>query len=146
MESRPRVARIADIPGIRECYLRSWRAATTATSPPDVLNAEAEKRLAFDWSRGISADTSTVFVATDEDVVVGVVQADESLPSPRDRPEITMLYVDPVAWGSGAATELLRAGSAVDRPARAQRGTTARSRDPASGSPVLRTRGLGRGP
>ena len=49
-------------------------------------------------------------MATDEDVVVGVVQADESLPSPRDRPEITMLYVDPVAWGAGAATELLRAG------------------------------------
>jgi GNAT superfamily N-acetyltransferase len=110
VESRPRVARIADIPGIRECYLRSWRAAYDGDLSPDVLNAEAEKRLAFDWSRGISADTSAVFVATDEDVVVGVVQADESLPSPRDRPEITMLYVDPVAWGSGAATELLRAG------------------------------------
>jgi hypothetical protein len=99
VESRPRVARIADIPGIRECYLRSWRAAYDGDLSPDVLNAEAEKRLAFDWSRGISADTSAVFVATDEDVVVGVVQADESLPSPRDRPEITMLYVDPVAGG-----------------------------------------------
>lgn len=108
--SRPRVARIVDIPGIRACYSRSWRAAYESDLPAEILNAEAEKRVLFDWSRGIAADTSAVLVLTDESRVVGVVEADESLPSPRDRPEITMLYVDPDAWGSGAATGLLRAG------------------------------------
>ena len=51
-----------------------------------------------------------MFVVTNADGVIGVVQADESLPHPRGRPEITMLYVDPASWGSGAAAELLRAG------------------------------------
>jgi GNAT superfamily N-acetyltransferase len=110
VESQPRIARIADIPGIRECYLRSWRAAYDSDLSPDVLDLEAEKRRAFDWAGGITADTSAVFVVTNEAGVVGVVQADESLPAPRNRPEITMLYVDPAAWGSGAAAELLHAG------------------------------------
>ncbi len=110
MHSRPRVARIDDIPGIRACYLRSWRAAYERDFPADILNAEADKREFFDWSQGIAADTSAVLVVTDGNGVVGVVQAGESLPSPRNRPEITMLYVDPNAWGSGAATALLRAG------------------------------------
>jgi GNAT superfamily N-acetyltransferase len=110
VECQPRIARIADIPGIRECYLRSWRAAYGSDLSPDVLDLEAEKRRAFDWAGGITADTSAVFVVTNEDGVVGVVQADESLPAPRNRPEITMLYVDPAAWGSGAAAELLHAG------------------------------------
>jgi GNAT superfamily N-acetyltransferase len=110
VESQPRIARIADVPGIRKCYLRSWRAAYDSNLSPDVLDVETEKRRAFDWARGITADTSGVFVVTNEDGVVGVVQVDESLPTPRDRPEITMLYVDPATWGCGAAAELLRVG------------------------------------
>ncbi len=110
MDSWPRVARIADIPRIRECYLRSWRATYESYLSQAVLDVEVEKRWDFDWARGISADTSAVFVVNNEDVVVGVVQADECLPAPRDRPEITMLYVDPAAWGSGVAANLLRAG------------------------------------
>jgi GNAT superfamily N-acetyltransferase len=107
-----RAARETDIVAIRACYLRSWRAAYAGFLPPDVVDAVAEQRRSFDWGRGIGADTSTVLVAVDDDRVLGVVQADEILPPPRDRPEIVMLYVDPDAWGSGVATALLHHGVA----------------------------------
>lgn len=105
-----RVACEADIAAIRGCYLRSWRAACDGFLPPDVVDAEAQKRRSFDWGRGVEADTSTVLIAVDDDHVLGVMQADEDLPRPRDRPEIVMLYVDPDACGSGVATALLDDG------------------------------------
>ena len=101
----------ADIPSISECYLRSWRAAYNGFLQPNVLDEQAQKRGGFDWSREIKSETATVRVAVDSDNrVLGVVQADEGLPLPRDLPEIDMLYVDPAAWGSQVAPRLLDAG------------------------------------
>ena len=111
MEFLIRKAVEADVPGIRECYLRSWRAAYNGFLQPDVLNEEAQKRGSFDWIRKIKSKTATVRVAVDSDNrVLGVIQADEGLPPPRNLPEIDMLYVDPAAWGSQVAPLLLDAG------------------------------------
>ncbi len=111
MDFSVREAVEADIPGIRKCYLRSWRAAYNGCLTPDVLNEEAQKREGFDWSRVIKSETATVQVAVDSGRrILGVVQADEDLPPPRDLPEIDMLYVDPEAWGSQVALRLLDAG------------------------------------
>lgn len=100
----------ADAPRIEECYLRSWRAAYDGLMDANLLAVEVEKRRSFDWRRGITAPTSVVLIAVDSTgQVVGVVQADEELPPPRDLPEVTMLYVDPDVWGSPVAAELLRA-------------------------------------
>jgi RimJ/RimL family protein N-acetyltransferase len=105
------MARLSDIPAIRNCYLRSWRAAYDGYLSPDVVDEEAEKRREFDWGRGIKADTSIVLVSVGDDgAVVGVVQVDEDLPPPRDRPEVVVLYLDPEAWGTQVARELLAAG------------------------------------
>lgn len=106
-----RAALHADVPAITACYLRSWRAAYESDLAAERLEAEAEKRRSFDWERGIDTDDVAVFVATAHDDIVGVVQADLSPPSPRDLPEITMLYVDPARWGSGVATALLGAAT-----------------------------------
>jgi GNAT superfamily N-acetyltransferase len=108
VHSRPRLARTADVPAIRECYLRSWRAAYRGDLAPDLLEIEARKRAGFDWAAGISDETRAVFVVSDEAGIVGVVQAADSLAAPRDLPEVTMLYLDPAAWGTGVASELLR--------------------------------------
>ena len=103
----------ADIPGIRECYLRSWRAAYADSLAPDVLDEAARKRQGYDWAHGINTPTIAVWVAVDPgNRVLGVVLADEDLPTPRDLPEIDMLYVDPEVWGSPVATHLLDAGLA----------------------------------
>ena len=100
-----------DIPSIRECYLRSWRAAYKGFLQPEVLEEQALKRGGFDWSGEIKSETTTVKVAVDSaNRVLGVVQADEDLSPPRNLPEIDMLYVDPGAWGSQVAPRLLDAG------------------------------------
>ena len=101
----------ADIPGIRKCYMRSWRAAYSGSLTPDVLDEALQKRGGLDWEREIESATTAVRVAVDVDKhVLGVMQADEDPPPPRDLPEIDMLYVDSDAWGSPVAVELLKAG------------------------------------
>lgn len=109
-----RRARNGDIPGIEAAYFRSWRAAYKDSLEPDVLNDQAQRRRrSFDWSRGMKDPTAAVLVAVHrKGVVLGVVQVNEVLDAPRDLPEITMLYVDPGAWGSGIAADLLSAGVA----------------------------------
>jgi GNAT superfamily N-acetyltransferase len=101
-----RAAGLDDVPEIRECYVRSWREAYAADLPHVVLASAIEERRAHDWPVAIGRSTSGVFVA-DDGGVVGVVQVDEVLPAPRDKPEITMLYVDPRVWGTGTASRLL---------------------------------------
>ena len=111
LEFSVREAVSADIPGIRECYMRSWRAAYSGSLLPDVLDDAARKRESFDWGREIESATTAVRVAVDVDQhVLGVMQADEDLPPPRDLPEIDILYVDPDVWGSPVAAELLKSG------------------------------------
>ncbi len=99
-----------DIPGIVAAYLRSWRGAYAGFLDPDGLDEQAELRRDFQWRCGIESPTTYVAVAVEAGHVLGVVQADEVLPPPRDLPEITMLYVDPTAWGTGVAAHLLSAG------------------------------------
>lgn len=114
MTSGVRLARLSDVPAIRDCYLRSWRVAYDGHLPPDVLDEEIEKRRSFDWARGIQADTSIVLVSPGAgDTVVGVAQVDEEPPPPRVGPEVVMLYVDPEVWGPvspGSSWRLAPAG------------------------------------
>lgn len=116
-----RPATHADVPAITNCYLRSWRAAYRDHLDSEILEIEAEKRRPFDWHHGIDDDTASVLIATIDGAVVGVVQAELSPASPRDLPEITMLYVDTKAWGTGAASRLLEVATSWMRA----RGTTA---------------------
>lgn len=108
-----REASESDLDGLRECYLRSWRGAYSDFLDPSVLEDEIHKRAGFDWSAGIESTTAVVLVAVSADGrVLGVARADEGLPAPRDLLEVTMLYVDPVAWGSPVAADLLDAAVA----------------------------------
>lgn len=109
--SRVRAAVHDDVTAITACYLQSWRAAYASDLEAELLDAAAETRRSFDWTRGIDADDATVLVAARDDDIVGVVQADLAPPSPRDLPEITMLYVDPTVWGIGVASALLNAAT-----------------------------------
>ncbi len=99
-----------DIPGIVAAYVRSWRGAYEGFLDPDGLAEQAELRRDFQWHRGIESPITYVAVAVQGDHVLGVVEADEVLPPPRDLPEITMLYVDPAVWGTGVSAQLLSAG------------------------------------
>ena len=43
-----------------------------------------------------------MLVAVDGDALIDVMQADLALAAPRGLPEVTMLYVEPSAWGSAS--------------------------------------------
>lgn len=106
-----RTATAKDIHRIERVYLRSWRGAYKAVLDADELEELGARRVRdFDWAAGIRAPDAEVLVGFDADgALAGVAQAKEVLDATRNLPEITMLYVDPAAWGTGLATELLAA-------------------------------------
>lgn len=112
MPVRPAVA--ADVPAIEAVYVRSWTAAYAGIVPAERLADLAEvRRRRFDWHQGIADPGSTVLVGVDGDgVVAGVVQADGAVAGRQGRPELTMLYVAPAAWGTGLARRLHEAAVA----------------------------------
>lgn len=103
-----------DISAIEAVYYRSWRSAYEPFLDPELLEKLAAQRVRdFDWVQGVKAPDAAVLVGVDGDgSVLGVVQVNEVLDAPRDVPEITMLYVDPPAWGSGIASSLMSGGLA----------------------------------
>ena len=111
---RVRAATRADSPAMKAVYYRAWKGAYEPFLDPALVEELAAQRARdLDWSRGIRAPDAGVFVGIGSDgSVTGVAQANEVLDPPRDLPEITMLYVDPAAWGSGLASSLLAAGVA----------------------------------
>lgn len=108
-----RLATPADIPEMERVYRRSWRGAYEPFLEAEVLEELATQRARdFDWGRGIGVEEAVVLVGVDENgTVLGVAQANEVLDLPRDLPEVTMLYVDPAAWGAGVAADLLAAAA-----------------------------------
>lgn len=108
-----RTATPVDVVEIEGVYRRAWRAAYEPFVEAARLDDLAAGRVrGFDWSLGIGAPGSAVLVGLDASGALrGVAQADEALGAPRDLPEVTMLYVDPVAWGTGLAPDLLRAAT-----------------------------------
>lgn len=103
-----------DISAIEAVYYRSWRSAYEPFLDPELLETLAAQRSRdFDWLRAIRSPDAAVLVGVDGgSSVLGVAQVNEALHAPRDLPEITMLYVDPPAWGSGIASSLMDGGLA----------------------------------
>ena len=93
-----------DVPGIVEAYLRSWRAAYADALDPHALDEQAERRRhRHDWAGVVADPDATVVVGVDDDGRIrGVVHAEAAT--------VVMLYVDPDAWGTGLAAQLLAAG------------------------------------
>ncbi|MEM7286666.1 MAG: GNAT family N-acetyltransferase [Actinomycetota bacterium] len=108
--TRPTVRRavLADIAAMTACYLNSWRAAYVDTFDPHTLDREADRRRDYDWATDIESHGRRALVAERGGHVIGVATARLDLTAPRDLPEVTMLYVVPTSWGSGAAQDLLR--------------------------------------
>jgi GNAT superfamily N-acetyltransferase len=100
----------SDVEEIQRVYLASWRAAYQDLLPADVLEVEAGKRAAYDWGSEVRSASGHVAVAVDEQEILGVVQVADPPGGARDLPEITMLYVVPEQWGSGAAELLITTG------------------------------------
>lgn len=104
-----RRANRGDVAAMLDAYLDAWRAGYDGLLEPEVLDREVQSRAQFDWAHAVARPESTAFVAVERDRIVGVGESDDEPVSTDDLPEVQMLYVRPSAWGTGAATQLLRA-------------------------------------
>ena len=105
---RVRPAEHSDCSAISSAYLTSWRAGYQGLLSGDELETQALARSGRDWASALSQPDRVVFVAEDEQGIVGVAEC-EHRPVPGRLPWLQMLYVVPSAWGTGVGVELLRA-------------------------------------
>ena len=97
-----------DARAIAEVQVETWRAAYTGLMPQSVLDGlDVDQREQW-WSRAVVAEGYAVFVAEQDDRVVGFV----SVGPCRDAEglgELYAIYVRPESWGTGAGLALMEA-------------------------------------
>jgi ribosomal protein S18 acetylase RimI-like enzyme len=105
-----RRARLEDAAAIAEVHVRTWQAAYEHVFGAERLaSLTVEQRLPL-WRQILDDPSQTVFVAEgDEGRVEGWCTVGRSRDADADA-ELWGIYVLPEAWGSGAGTELMRAG------------------------------------
>jgi ribosomal protein S18 acetylase RimI-like enzyme len=121
-----RKAEIADVSGIVDVHVESWRLAYAGLVPEDFLagmlaHLGSGQRFRF-WRRQILCPESRFFVAPEEGRIIGWIQAGKS--RDEDSPEtleIYAIYVLPSHWRRGVGTELMMR---VEREVPASKATT----------------------
>ncbi|GLZ34424.1 N-acetyltransferase [Lentzea sp. NBRC 105346] len=105
-----RRASVEDADGIARVHVTTWQVAYRGVIADEYLDALDSGERAVAWRERLTAGVGTVFVAVEEESVVGFIAVG---PSPdEDCLQLFAIYVLPSHWGSGAAAELLDA--AVD--------------------------------
>ena len=102
-----RPARPADAREIAEVHVRTWQAAYRHAFPAEVLdNLSVDEREEL-WREHLERGRAA-WVALDEARIAGFVSVGPSR-TEEDTGELYAIYVEPEAWGSGAAHELMTA-------------------------------------
>lgn len=109
-----RRASVEDAAGIAEVHVRTWQVAYEHAFGPERLARIDVGRWTDRWTRELGAGT-TIFVADADGRVVAFASVGGG--------ELLALYALPDAWGSGAATGLIRACEAAFREAGCDRAT-----------------------
>jgi len=111
-----RRAELSDAQGIAQVIVAAWRAAYRGLLPDEALDrlsvADYERR----WSERIAEPWGPLFVAEQEDEIVGIVACGSSQDEDVDRErvgEIYVIYVHTEHWRQGVGTALL--DQALDR-------------------------------
>ena len=105
-----RPATLADARGIAEVHVRAWQEAYAHLVPADDLARLSIDQREVRWRELISASTPDVWVATDEDAIVGWATSSigHAATTPRDR-ELEGLYISAVRYGTGVGQALIDA-------------------------------------
>lgn len=108
-----RPAVVQDAAEIARVHVASWRQAYSGVVSEDYLaGIDVDKRTARwrDQLSGAGLPSTSVWVAQDEDRVVGFASLGPSLDEDADRTtlQIYSIYLEPSAWGQGVARELMR--------------------------------------
>jgi GNAT superfamily N-acetyltransferase len=103
-----RRAAVGDAAAIAEVHVRTWQGAYVHTFGAERLARMDVVARVERWRRWL-AEGQDVFVAVDEDRVVGFVWVGPSRDPSADA-ELYAIYVLPDSWGTGAGGGLMRAG------------------------------------
>jgi GNAT superfamily N-acetyltransferase len=108
-----RAARMADIPGLIDVHIASWRSAYREQVPDQVL-ADLDltrSQRQRTWSAVLSNDRQRAFVAERNDQILGFVNIGPARP-PVDPTigEVYAIYLNPNAWDQGLGRALFATG------------------------------------
>jgi len=103
-----RLATISDAPTIAEVHVASWRAAYRELMPDTILAKLSVTERAATWASDIAGGSSTVFVATTDSSLIGLLAIAHSRDADAQLGtfEILALYVAPTSWSQGAGRAL----------------------------------------
>ena len=106
-----RLAQRAELARIAEIHVTSWRVAYRGLIPAEILDSlSIENRLSA-WQRWYEAQGSHLWAAYRDGHMLGFARLQPAPPSEELPPkfgELTHLYLDPAAYGSGVGRSLFR--------------------------------------
>ena len=111
-----RKAEPSDAKGIARVIVAAWRTAYRGLLPDETLDNLSIRDSARRWNERIAEPWGPIFVAEQEDGMVGIVACGSSQDEDVDRErvgEVYVIYVHPEHWRKGVGTALL--GKALDR-------------------------------
>ncbi len=104
-----RTTKATDAPKIAHIHVETWRAAYRGQIPDAVLDAlDVERRTAF-WRERLTQARGSVFVAEDDNIVVGfcdLIPSRDKDADPQAVAEIVAIYILPQHWRKGAGRAL----------------------------------------
>ena len=105
-----RPADAADAEAIAEVHIASWRGAYTGVVAEEYLDSLDQDTRAAEWRTNLATPGMRSWVAREEDRVRGFITLGPSrdVDAGLGALEIYAIYLEPAAWGSGIARELLR--------------------------------------
>jgi len=107
-----REARLEDAPGIARVHIQTWRVAYRGLIPDSILeDLDLQERTQL-WRKNLSRPNVWIFVAVQEDSVVGfcsLAPARDEEEDSKTVAEVTSIYVDPDKWGKGCGKALSEA-------------------------------------
>ena len=107
-----REARLEDAPEIARVHIQTWRAAYRGLIPDSILDdLDLQERTKL-WRRNLSLPNLWVFVAVQEESVVGfcsLAPARDDEEDPKVVVEVTSIYVNPDEWDKGFGKALSEA-------------------------------------
>ncbi|SOC88199.1 L-amino acid N-acyltransferase YncA [Curtobacterium sp. 314Chir4.1] len=110
-----RAARTGDAAGIAAVHVQAWREAYAHLMPADFLASLDVQRRESGWITIIADETTDVFVALDEEEIIGWASAGPGRDSDAVRPrELEGIYVLASAHGTGVGQRLLEAAVGDD--------------------------------
>lgn len=110
-----RRATAADVHGIADVHVASWKTAYRGILPDGVLDELSVEQRAQRWTEILARGESTTVVAEDQSGIVGFASLGTSRDADADPgrvAEILAVYVSPSCWGRGFGTRLCEAALA----------------------------------